>query len=315
MSESNDLKGLIFTKSLHIPIIRKELADSFWKQLNEIYPPIDYDFFYVQSWNCHETRNWIDFTLNTKCCFIKRKLGFQNPTHMAYNKFSEEYHKDLKKVLDTLPTIVHNGDLFNIHIDILADDEFGCDIKLTCYPFLYHNKVTFRNQIDDLREQSALIYFHDNLQRLIIGLNAKDKSDFELSLFSEFLGINQDWMISTCALQLQEVSITLVAKKKGIILDKTNVERILKRQINKDEHFFSCQYEAFVREAKRLYGFEIPSMAMWLRKMRQAVLHEGQPPTEQEKELAVLATVSLLKELRKVNDAKEIVSNDSATTS
>jgi hypothetical protein len=55
-------------------------------------------------------------------------------------------------------------------------------------------------------------------------------------------------------------------------------------------------------------------MAMWLRKMRQAVLHEGHNPTEQEKELAISATVCLLKELKKVFETETVTANDSAAT-
>jgi intein/homing endonuclease len=108
-------------------------------------------------------------------------------------------------------------------------------------------------------------------------------------------------MCATYALQLQEVSIFLVAKEKGISLQMKNVERILKRKKNKNESTFDAQYKAFAKEVECLYGVKIPSLAMWLRKMRQAVLHEGYNPTEKERKLAVSATIQLLKELKKVH--------------
>lgn len=311
--ETDELKSWVFTQTLHVPIIRKELANAIYSELNKIFPPIDHDFFYVRSWNCDETEKWIDFWLNVEYCFIKHNMGFQNPTLEAYKKLKQEYYKDIKKVAKKLPSIISNGYPFTIRVYILESNESGCVIKLVSYPFLYINKSTFRTQIDDLKKQTALTFFQDALQKLTIGLNAKDKSEYDLASFSSFLGINQNWMTSTLALQLQGVSITIVSKIKGIVLDKSSVERILNRPIQKDEHFFSCQYEAFVREAKRRYGIEIPFMANWLRKMRQAVLHEGLIPTEEEREQVISATVSLLKELKKLYEAEEIATNDSTT--
>ena len=143
-----------------------------------------------------------------------------------------------------------------------------------------------------------------------MGLTAKEiYSDSNIAKYSGFLGIDRNWMSATIALQLQEVSIFLVAKKKGISLERKNVERILNRKINSNESIFDAQYKAFAKEVKRLYDIGIPSLAMWLRKMRQAVLHEGCNPTEKEKELAISATVHLLKELKKVYEAEK-VTND-----
>jgi hypothetical protein len=48
-------------------------------------------------------------------------------------------------------------------------------------------------------------------------------------------------------------------------------------------------------------------MPSFLRKTRQAVLHEGYNPTEKEKEIIVSVTIDLLKELKKVWDSEAIV--------
>jgi len=313
--ESNDPKSLIFTQTLWVPIIRKELTNAIYTELNNIFPPIDHGYlFYIQSWDFTETERWIDFTLNAEYCFITAKTRFQQPTSEAYRKLQQEFNKDIKKVVKKLHSFVGNSYPFKIHIEILESGESGCVIKLVCYPFLYYNITTYKKQLDDLQKRNALILCEEYLQKLKIGLNAKDKSEYDIASLSSFLGINHNWMTSTLALQLQEVSITLVSKKKGIILDKPSVERILSRKIQRDEHFFSCKYQAFVKEAKRRYGVEIPLMANWLRKMRQAVLHEGFIPTESEREQVISATVSLLKDLRKLYEAKEISTNDSTTT-
>lgn len=311
--ETDELKSWVITQTFHVPIIRKELTNAIYTELNKIFPPIDQDFFYVRSWNCNETEKWIEFTLNIEYCFIKHSIGFQNPTSKIYGKLKTDFYRDIERIAKKLPSIISNGYPFTIRLYILESNESGCVIKLVSYPFLYISKSTYRTEIDDLKKLTALTFFQDTIQKLTIGLNAKDKSEYDLSSFSSFLGINQNWMSSTLALQLQEVSITIVSKKKGILLDKPSVERILNRQIQKDEPFFSCQYDAFVREANRRYGIEIPSMANWLRKMRQAVLHEGLIPKEEEREQVISATVSLLKELKKLCEAEEITTTDSTT--
>ncbi len=172
---------------------------------------------------------------------------------------------------------------------------------------MYWNITRFKAKIDNIEKQHAILTCERYLKTLAVGLNAKDidKTESNIAQFSLFMGINQNWMSSTYALQLQEVSITLVAKKKGIDLTKENVEKILNKKIQEKE-FYSLQYEAFTKEVQRLYGIEIPLMPSFLRKMRQAVLHEGYSPKENEKELIVSVTIGLLKELKKVYEADKI---------
>jgi hypothetical protein len=121
----------------------------------------------------------------------------------------------------------------------------------------------------------------------------------ELIRYISFLGIDEKWMSCTCALQLQEVAIIMVAKKKGIDIDKKSVEKILNKPQNSD-FSFSNQYEAFAKEVQRLYKIEMPLMATSLRRMRVAVLHEGYNPKDEEKDAIVSFTTGLLKRLKKV---------------
>jgi len=110
-----------------------------------------------------------------------------------------------------------------------------------------------------------------------------------------FLGLDTNWSVATCALQLQEVATILVAEKKSIRLDKQSVERILGRKIQ--DFSFNYQYEAFSKEVKRLFSVEMPILTMYLRKMRVEVLHEGYNPQPEEKASIVSFTVGLLEKL------------------
>lgn len=111
-------------------------------------------------------------------------------------------------------------------------------------------------------------------------------------------GLDNNWFTATCALQLQEVVIVLLAEKKGIMLDKASVEKILelKRPIE-GELPFSQRYEAFSKEVKRLFHVDMPEMLMDMRKVRRKVLHEGKNPTPEEVDSIVTFTIGLLKKL------------------
>lgn len=112
------------------------------------------------------------------------------------------------------------------------------------------------------------------------------------------LGFNTNWFLATCALQLQEVAITLVAKRKNIKLDQSSVEKILGKKI---EHLsFRNQYEAFRRITKKTQGIEMPKLTMDFRRMRALVLHEGYPPEPEETAALLAFTTGLLKKLKTI---------------
>lgn len=79
-----------------------------------------------------------------------------------------------------------------------------------------------------------------------------------------FLGLDTNWSVATCALQLQEVATILVAERNGIRLGKPNIEKILGKKIK--DFSFNYQYEAFSKEVKRLFEVEMPILTMHLRK-------------------------------------------------
>jgi len=114
-----------------------------------------------------------------------------------------------------------------------------------------------------------------------------------------FLGLDTNWSVATCALQLQEVATILVAEKKGIRLDKQSLEKILGKKIQ--DFSFNYQYEAFSKEVKRLFKVEMPILAMHLRKMRVQVLHEGYNPQPEEKDSIVGFTIGLLEKLNTID--------------
>jgi hypothetical protein len=109
-------------------------------------------------------------------------------------------------------------------------------------------------------------------------------------------------MACTCALQLQEVAVTIVAKKKGIELNKKNVNQIAK-DAQPSDTAFKKKYEAFSKEVKRRYGIDMPQLIPSLRDVRTEILHKGYNPDNDEKESITLFTTSLLDKLRTVYEA------------
>lgn len=117
---------------------------------------------------------------------------------------------------------------------------------------------------------------------------------------AEFLGLDTNWSLATTALQLQEVAIVIIAKKKGIKLDKPNVERILNRQVGTLS--FNEKYEAFSKTLKTLYNIEMPILTAHLRKMRTNVLHKGYNPKPEETASIIIFTTGLLKRLNQIEE-------------
>jgi hypothetical protein len=115
------------------------------------------------------------------------------------------------------------------------------------------------------------------------------------------LGLDRNWFVATYALQLQEVIITIIAEKLGIILDKANVERILKsgNSIEGDVPF-KLRYRAFSKEVKKLHNLDMPIMYEDMRTTRWKVLHLGQNPTSADVDAIVAFTIGLFEKLSKV---------------
>jgi hypothetical protein len=130
---------------------------------------------------------------------------------------------------------------------------------------------------------------------LIVGV--RDTLD-DLMASANFLELDTNWALATSALQLQEVAVKLFADRKGIALDKANVEKILDRKIQGDLSF-NDRYEALLKQAKDLYKVRMPILASHLRKMRVKVLHEGYNPQPEETELLVDFTIGFLQRIEK----------------
>ena len=116
---------------------------------------------------------------------------------------------------------------------------------------------------------------------------------------ASFMGLDDNWSSATCALQLQEVAVTLVAKRKKIKLDKANVERLLNKKV--EDLSFNDRYKAFSRQVKASFDVEMPILTTHLRKMRTKVLHEGYNPKPEETDSIVGFTIGLLKKLEDIS--------------
>jgi len=139
------------------------------------------------------------------------------------------------------------------------------------------------------------------LNQIVVAVRTEKLSEPTINLMKSatFLGLDTNWSLATCALQLQEVGVTLVAKRKNIKLDKAGIERLLKKKIEKVS--FNNQYEAFRRQVKISYGIKMPLLTQHLRKMRTKVLHEGYNPEPEETKSIVSFTVGLLQKLNDIS--------------
>lgn len=141
------------------------------------------------------------------------------------------------------------------------------------------------------------------LKQIVVALRKAVEPVIDLMKSATFLGLDTNWFLATCALQLQEVAVTLVAKRKNIKLDKANVERLLKKKI--ESLSFNDRYKAFSRQVKASFDIELPILTTHLRKMRTKVLHEGYNPKPEETESIVSFTIGLLRKLNNIAIVEE----------
>jgi len=150
----------------------------------------------------------------------------------------------------------------------------------------------------DLPKISAL---QDNWQTLLFATGKPGQEEIistGLMGSAGFLGLDANWFLATCALQLQEVAMKVIAKRKGIKLDKREVEKILKRKV--EMLSFNHQYKAFSEVLKTRFGVEMPYLPIQLRKMRVKVLHEAYNPKPEETNSIEVFTIGLLQKLSNV---------------
>lgn len=154
----------------------------------------------------------------------------------------------------------------------------------------------------DLPKISAI---RDNWQTLLFATGKPGQEEMFSTGFigsAGFLGLDANWFRATCALQLQEVAVTWVAKRKKIELDKKNVEKILKRKV--EMLSFNYQYQAFSEVLKTSFGVKMPILVPHLRKMRGKVLHEPYNPKPEETDSIIVFTIEFLQKLLYVNQMR-----------
>jgi len=121
----------------------------------------------------------------------------------------------------------------------------------------------------------------------------------EFSKHISFLSLDENWVFATIALQLQEVSVTILSKRLGVVLDKQNIEKILAKKVEGDLTF-NLKYDAFSKEVKTLYNVMMPIMTKNLRKMRAEILHKGYNPKKEETDAIVSFTMGFLQKLESI---------------
>lgn len=171
------------------------------------------------------------------------------------------------------------------HLDLLLE-------RLDVYA---KNRVTSIADVKRLLEDVNKTF----LDKIIFLANEK-KPYYDLTKSASFLGLDENWFSATSALQLQEVSIKLVADKLNIDLNQPNVERILKAKFESKDFGFNQKYEAFANEIKRLHGIDVPYLTTQFRKIRVKVLHEGCNPETEDTDTLVDFTIRLLKKLEMI---------------
>ena len=225
---------------------------------------------------------------------IKLIIGEGDAFHEFFN-LSEEDIIGIREAQKNDDTVKLNGTRI-VSNRILAINVYRTDKSTKELSVCYDGQTKFvRKNIFDGRigENVTGLFFPPSPLREDRLLTIND-----LSGSVQSLGLDHNWFTATCALQLQEVAVVLVSEKKGITLDKPNVERILElKSPIQGELSFSQRYEAFSKEVKRLFGIDMPEMLMDMRNVRYKVLHKGKNPAPEEVNSIVTFTVGLLKKL------------------
>jgi hypothetical protein len=210
MSEEDNLENLILRRKLHIPIAKKELFNSILEELCKFFPTIVLEqwWFCESAWKSSASENYADFSLNPEYFYILKNANPSKPKLLEYERLRAEFKKNHDKILDDLHSLIMDDYPFQLHIDILKDDESGCDIEIECHPFLYFHTTYFQAKVPSMGKQHALLMCERYIKTLAISLRAKeiDKTESDIAEFTDFLGINRNWMSATYALQLQERS-------------------------------------------------------------------------------------------------------------
>lgn len=211
---------------------------------------------------------------------------------------TNEFKKEATQIYETWMTEIRPT-LIKLH---LRDDNHShLDGLLDTLDFVAKERVAEVSSLKEILRDTADRFFKEIILNLRTIETPEPTEDLMES--ASFLGLDTNWSIATCALQLQEVATILVAKKQGIGLDKLNIEKILGKKTK--DFSFNYQYEAFSLEVKRLFSVEMPILTMHLRKMRVEVLHYGYNPKPEEKDSIVQFTIGLLKKLSSINNAKK----------
>lgn len=214
------------------------------------------------------------------------KLSLDNlrnhKNHVRLDTFPAKFAEFKNLVINSQKSLPNHNTYFQ---DILHQINYGIEIIDARYAIMF-----ILNAIDlDNDEQTG----KNQRSNVIV-------TSISLMKSANFLDLDVNWSLATCALQLQEVAIKLVAEKLNIKLDKANVEKLLNKKLQ--ELSFNLQYEAFSKYVKDSLKSEMPILTTHLRKMRVKVLHEGYNPKPEETEVIVSYTIGLLERLKKIVD-------------
>ena len=87
----------------------------------------------------------------------------------------------------------------------------------------------------------------------------------DLQPMAEFLDIDQNWILSVIALQLQEITIKKISDKMGKNLNRANIEKILNKSISIESIPFmpyNIEYMAFSKAVKSKTGSVMSKLVM-----------------------------------------------------
>ena len=155
----------------------------------------------------------------------------------------------------------------------------------------YSRLRLFLRRLDEVRE----------MIKHVLRFGTKNRLNIKLANALANVGLDKNWALATVALQLQEASIKIFAKKLGIKLDKQSIEKILGKKLEKGkEPPFDDKYEAFARVIEEKYKVRMPLLVAEFRKTRAKVLHAGELPTEEDVKSLVTFVSSLTDKLKQL---------------
>lgn len=219
----------------------------------------------------------------------KLKKGFEKYIIISFEEFIVSYQREFKRSY-----LTYNSRIFNEIGNKINNIAEICDSKEGLTGAYYHNTSYIKNKIYVLI--NAFKIFIERINKLILKPVKKGISaTFSIKEFvlQNPLGLNMNWIISTCYLSAIEILTTSKRQELGIVKN-TKIEMNLPFNQKLDELLKEIEDRGKQLD-KKMLGFQ-----KMLRDFRTQVIHYGYIPNDKELGLIIEYANKTLSELSKI---------------